>query len=134
MIKGFNELYQLIASTIDDVLIWAFQVFIGVGTKLALESRKRSLTKKYIFTSFIIASFVGYITDRLCTQWGFEQVRGVAVAVMALVSESVVKYFDQNAGSILDAILRRKLNIDKTNGPDITTENTEATSETERRS
>jgi hypothetical protein len=131
MFKAFSELYNLGASVVDDLIIWAFQVAIGVGTKLALESRRRTLTKKYIFTSFIIASFVGYITDRACTYWGFEQARGVAVAVMALLSESVVKYFDENAGAILDAILRRKLNID---GSTITTESTETPPETEGRS
>lgn len=120
--KSLIELFQTALTKVDDILLWTFQVFIGVGAKLALESRKRTLTKKYVVTSFILASFVGYVTDRLCTQWGFDQMRGVAVAVMALLSESVVKYFDQNAGSILDVILRRKLNIDKTNGANINTE------------
>ncbi len=108
-----KHLLDLISSTIDDILIWLFQVLLGVGTKLALESRTKTLTRKYVLTSFIIASFVGYITDRLCTKWGYDSLRGVAVSIMALLSESIVRYFTQNATRILDtivnAILKKRL-------------------------
>lgn len=127
----FKEAYHYLASVIDDVLLWAFQVAIGVGTKLALESRRRHLTKKYVFTSFIIASFVGYITDRVCTSLHYDQFRGVLVAIMALLSETIVRYFDENGGAIIDALLRRKIGLDiknQDNGTNINPEDTESTS------
>jgi hypothetical protein len=123
----FKETYHYLASVVSDLLLWAFQVAIGVGTKLALESRRRHLTKKYVFTSFVIASFVGYITDKICTSLHYDQFRGVAVAIMALLSESIVRYFDENAGQILDAILRRKTGLDiknQNNGTNIDSEDT----------
>lgn len=98
--------------TLYDALVWVFQVFIGVAAKLSLESRKRKITFKYVLTSFIIACFVGYIIDKVWTSKGWIDTRGVAVAVAALLSESIIRYINDNLPSILNLLIKKKLDVD----------------------
>jgi small-conductance mechanosensitive channel len=102
---------------LTDVIMWIFQVVIGVAAKLAFDSRKRKITTKYVITSFIIACFVGYITDKVWTAQGWEDTRGVAVAIMALLSETVVKYANDNLPSILNALIKKRLDVEVKDKP-----------------
>lgn len=108
-----TRISETVVSFFYDALIFLFQIFLGVGAKLAIESRKRSITLRNVATSFVIACLVGYVTDSFCTSRGWDSFRGVAVPVSALISEGLVKYILENASSILDTLIRKKLGINK---------------------
>lgn len=110
MLKNF---FEFIGSVAHDVAIFILQISLGVGAKIAFESKKRSITIKYVLSSFIIACFVGYVTDRFCTKQGWENVRGIAVPVMALISESFVKYLYENGPGFIGSWFKKHVGVDE---------------------
>lgn len=106
-----NTKVEKIEDRVLDFAIFLFQVLLGVGAKVAMVSMKQKITRKYLIASVVIACFVGYLTDSLCTTLGYERYRGVAVSVMALVSETTVKYILNNGPRILSVLIQTKAGL-----------------------
>lgn len=113
----------IITAEIKRVLAWFLPSFLGVATKLAFESRLKKITQVRVLTSLIMACFVGYICDKLCTKYDLSDMRGVVVAIGALASESIVQYTLINSNRIFKAIVKRIFNIELKDTPKDEVEN-----------
>jgi ABC-type transporter Mla maintaining outer membrane lipid asymmetry permease subunit MlaE len=97
---------------IKKILAWLLPSVLGVSTKLAYESRKKRVHRSRIVTSFIMAVFVGYMCDIICTHYGWADLRGVIVAIGALSSETLVQYTLENVSRTnITAALKRLFNL-----------------------
>lgn len=56
-----------------------------------MKKNKRVLTWTYIFTSIIIASFVGYWVNLICVNTGQTHWAGAIVALCAIASDTILK-------------------------------------------
>lgn len=119
-------------------LAWFLPSSLGVATKLAYESRAKQLKRSHVMASIIMACFVGYICDSLCTSYGLTTLRGMIVALGALASESFIQFFFKNDTNIIKAAIFRlfNINVDKptennTNNNVPNTEDNGDTSDTE---
>lgn len=106
--------FPYIEDSLKHFLAWFLPSLLGVATKLAYESRLKKLTKLSIITSLIMACFVGYVCDKLCTKYGLNDFRGVIVSLGALASESIVHYLFSNTPNIIIVVVKRITNIDLT--------------------
>lgn len=86
---------------------WFLPAFLGVATKLAYESSVKKITKARVLTSFVMACFVGYIFDSLCTKYGLSESRGIIVSIGALTSESIIQYVLAHAPKLISVIIKK---------------------------
>lgn len=97
---------------IKSCLAWLLPSILGVATKLAYENKTKKITRARIVTSFVMAVFVGYLFDILCTAYKWDSLRGVIVSIGALSSETLVQYTLENVNrKNIGAALKRLFNI-----------------------
>lgn len=104
---------EILLAELKRFLSWAFPSFLGVSAKLAFESRLKRVTRARVITSIILACFVGYLTDKVCTHYQMDSWRGILVALGALASESIVQYLMTNTAGTVGELVRKLLNLDR---------------------
>lgn len=105
--------------SVKQLLAWILPSCFAVATKLAYESREKKISRARVFTSTVIAIFVGYCFDKLCTHWKWDDLRGFIVAISALTSETIVQYILGNTNKGLNALIRKFTGIDMAKEPEI---------------
>lgn len=111
------KFYEELESSAKYFLAWFLPALLGVATKLAYESRLKKISSSRIITSLIMACFVGYMCDKMCTRYGLSDFRGIIVSIGALASESIIQYILTNMPRFLTATAKRIFNIDLTSTP-----------------
>lgn len=107
-----NDNIDATLSSLKKLLAWLLPSVLGVSTKLAYESRKSKIHISRVITSFIMAVFVGYMCDKICTHSGWLDMRGIIVAIGALSSETIVQWVLENVTrKSLTAAFKRVFNI-----------------------
>lgn len=84
---------------------WIFPSLFAVAAKLAFDSRKKKITIAYAFTSIIIACFIGWILDKMCTKMEYESTRGIIIAIGALLSDTFMQYVFTNGNNIISTMI-----------------------------
>jgi len=101
---------------IKKILSWLLPSILGVSTKLAYESKSKTITKLRVVTSFVMAVFVGYLCDKMCTYYKWSEVRGIIVSIGALASETIVQHMLENINrKNITEFIKRLLNARKPN-------------------
>lgn len=111
---------EAVIAAIQKVGVFLLQVCSGFAVKMILGSDGKSNWKQKL-GKFIIACYAGYLMDKVCTNFGWESWRGVAVTITALLSEGLIKFIfisilkiinAPRYGDMLEAFLKKKLNIE----------------------
>lgn len=107
-----NQNIESIILSVKKLFAWLLPSVLGVSTKLAYESRTKKITVFRVLTSFIMAVFIGYMCDKICTHYGWYDLRGIIVSIGALSSEAIVQYVLQKVNKQnITAALKRFFNI-----------------------
>lgn len=103
--------YKILLAEIKNFCSWFLPSFFGAAVKIAYELRVNKVSWSLILTSLVIASFVGWVADAVCGYYELVKFRGVIIAVSAMGSDSLLKFFFKNDENIFKAVLFRVFNI-----------------------
>lgn len=104
---------------IDIFLAWFAPSVLGIATKLAYSwMNKEHVSWRNICASLIIAIFVGYNCNILCSYYNLVALKGSICSLCGLASATIVRYIIKNAGEGLHALIKRVFNLNFKNKDD----------------
>lgn len=100
-----STFWQEVGIAFSKALGWIVWVLIGVAARLAFESMVKKLSWREISIIVVLSIFSGYIANRICNIYGYEEWRGVVVPVSTLLGQNIMNYIMQNWKKWLDKML-----------------------------